>query len=288
MSADKLAQQLTDIVLKRLQEDRLVIPTLPAAAQKCLELLRDPNANLRNLGRHLELDPVLAARVLRLASSAGMGGGQAITSVEQAVTRVGAQKLKTLLVDASARRLFESRDPRISEAFRQLWEHSLAVALLARDVAALCGAQDTDTAYLAGLLHDIGKPVLASMMLEAERMIVGNRPGAWIDAGVWLASIQSTHRRVGQAIAESWKLPPAVCKVIADSGDYEAADRKSAVNAVCFANALAKVHGYRSGAAEDEEANTLVMIGRSLLGIDDEPVKLLVTNLRDRLRADGA
>jgi putative nucleotidyltransferase with HDIG domain len=280
-----LAQQMSEIVLKRVQSDRLVLPTPSTAARKCLDLLRDPDVNLRQVARQLELDPMLAARVLRMASSAALGG-QSISNVEQAVARVGAHKLKTLLVDASARKLFESRDARIAEAFQKLWEHSLAVAMLARDISALCGAEDTDAAYLAGLLHDIGKPVMGAMMLEAERMITGGKSGTWVDVGTWLASVQRVHRQVGQAIAEAWKLPAPVCKIIADSSEYDATGRKSAVNAVCFANALAKSQGFYAGPCDLEDANALVMIGRSVLGIDDEPVKALMLGLRDRIKAE--
>jgi putative nucleotidyltransferase with HDIG domain len=282
---EKLAEQMCDIVLKRVQSDRLVLPTPSAAAKKCLDLLKDPDVNMRQVARQLEVDPMLAAKVLRMAGSAAMGG-QVVANVEQAVARVGATKLKTLLIDASARKLFESRDTRIAEAFRQLWEHSLAVAMLARDVAALCGAEDTDAAYLAGLLHDIGKPVMGAMMLEAERMIAGGKSGSWVDAGTWLTSVQRVHRQVGKAIAETWKLPPLVCKIIADSSEYDSSGRKSAVNAVCFANALAKSQGFYAGSCDVEDAGALVMIGRSLLGIDDEPVKALLTNLRDRIKTE--
>jgi len=287
-TSQDLADQMADIVIKRVHADRLVLPALPVAADKCLQLLKDPDANLKAVARGLERDPFLAARVLRLANSAAMGGVQ-VANIEQAATRLGVQKLKVMLVDASARKVFESRDPRIAEAFRQLWEHSLAVALLARDVAALASVPDADVSYLAGLLHDIGKPVLGAMMLEAEKMLVSQRAGApWVTADVWLAGVQKVHRQVGMAIAERWELPDLVKKTIADSCEYDPSNRVSSVNVVCFANSLAKAYGFYPGPVDKDDAAASVMIGRSLLGIDDEPVKRLLATLKDRIQSEAA
>jgi putative nucleotidyltransferase with HDIG domain len=282
-----LADQMAAIVVKRVEADRLVLPTLPVAADKCLQLMRDPDVNLKTVARTLERDPLLAARVLR-ASNAAAFGGQSVSSIEAAVARMGVQKLKVMLIDASARKVFESRDTRIAEAFRQLWEHSLAVALLARDIAALCSAGDPDIAYLAGLLHDVGKPVLGAMMLEAEKMVVGSRPGAtWISAAAWLAGVQKVHRQVGMALAEHWQLPDLVRKTIAESSEYDSSNRNSPVNAVCFANALAKSQGFYPGVCDVDDANALLMIGRSLLGIEEEPVMRLCATLKERIHSDA-
>ena len=279
-----LADQMADIVMKRVEADRLVLPTLPVAADRSLQLLRDADVNLKTVARTLERDPMLSARVLRAANAAAFGGS--VSNLEQAVSRLGVQKLKVLLIDASARKVFESRDPRIAEAFRLLWEHSLAVALLARDVAALSGAGDPDVSYLAGLLHDIGKPVLGAMMLEAEKMVVGSRPGAtWVNAEAWLAGVQKVHRQVGISLAEHWQLPEMVKRTIAESGEYDSTNRHSAVNAVCFANALAKSQGFYAGQCDVDDANALLMIGRSLLGIDEEPVLRLVATLKERIHS---
>jgi hypothetical protein len=60
------------------------------------------------------------------------------------------------------------------------------------------------------------------------------------------------------------------------------------VNVVCFANALAKAHGFYPGPVDKDDAAASVMIGRSLLGIDDEPVKRLLATLKDRIHAEAA
>ncbi len=89
------------------------------------------------------------------------------------------------------------------------------------------------------------------------------------------------------AIAEKWQLPEAVHQAIAASNEYDSSNRQAPVNAVCFANALAKSQGFYPGPCDVEDANALVMIGRSLLSIEDEPVKRLLGTLRERIKSEA-
>ncbi len=157
----RLAAQMETIILTRLAADRLVLPALPAAALKCIRLLKDPELSLKTAATAIEQDPVLTASLIRLTNSAAMATREPVKSVLSAVTKMGTGKLKTFLFEASANQLFESRDERIARSCRALWEHSVAVAMLAKDVVAFANAGDPDDAYLGGLLHDVGKPVVA-------------------------------------------------------------------------------------------------------------------------------
>jgi putative nucleotidyltransferase with HDIG domain len=280
---EKLAKQLEDLVLKRIAEDKLSLPTMPAVAAKCLELLRNTDFSFKTVAAILEQDPVLVAQVLRMATSAAFGGGTKRVSLTEGLTRLGAKTVRTLLVEACAQKVFVSRDPNIAGAAKRLWEHSVAVAILARDLFALLGGSDSEEAYLAGLLHDVGKPVIASILLEAERQItlMGNRP--WIDSEEWVAVIKKTHRTVGMALTEKWNLPPAVSKCIKDCSEYDAGDRSSVANVVCLGNALAKQTGIYAEPVDLDDVKALVMIGRSLLGVDDALMTKLVGGLRDRI-----
>jgi putative nucleotidyltransferase with HDIG domain len=233
----------------------------------------------------VERDTVIAARVLRAANSVQHGGMERARSLPQALTRLGVEKFKSLLVEISAHRLFESRDPRIAEHTRGLWEHSLAVAMLSRDVAALCGVAETEAAYLAGLLHDIGKPVVAFLLLEAEKNVVGTRTNVWIEPEAWVDVLQKVHRPIGVSLAQKWGMPETVSAAIQDCSEYNSAERVSVGNCVRFANALAKKEGIYVGSIDASDVDALVMIGRSLLGIDDNVLQRLSGGLGDRVKA---
>ncbi len=284
MSAEKLATELKNILLKRIQSDQLVVPTIPSVVQKVQEALREGDqAAAKRASEILEQDAFLAARALRAALGSKGGGGQKKPTLSDAVNKLGPRGVKAVLVEATTQKVFVSRDAEIASALRRIWEHSVAVGTLARDVLALSGHADSDAAYLAGLLHDIGKPVVASILLEAERQTTElyNRP--WISCGEWVEVIGKTHRAVGLALAEKWQLPEGILKCLQEDLDYDNADRTSVVNAVVFANALAKKTGVYVGTVDADDIDAIVMIGRSLIGVNDEVLKTLTKGLKDRV-----
>jgi HD-like signal output (HDOD) protein len=75
MSTEKLAAELEGILTKKIQSDQLVLPTMPAVATKVMEILRDPEAGMKEAAAIMEKDPVLAARTLRMATSAAFAAG---------------------------------------------------------------------------------------------------------------------------------------------------------------------------------------------------------------------
>jgi len=283
MSVEKLSAELESILVKRIQADQLYLPSMPAVAVKILEVLRDPDAGMKEAAHLLEKDPVLAARALRMATSAAFAGGTKRISLQEALARLGTKALKSLLVEASAQKLFISRNPQINDQLKVLWEHSVAVGILARDVLALTGEGDSESAYLAGLLHDVGKPVVATVLLELERQLTEVYQKGWIDSGEWLAVVRTVHRKVAVALAEKWQLPGPIVVCIKDSAEYDKKDRHSLANAVCFSNALAKKTGIYAGEVLAEDNDAIIMIGRSVIGISDDILRTLTKGLRERV-----
>lgn len=282
ISPDALRAQLETIIKNRIEQDRLVIPAFPAAATKALNLLKDPGVNFKRVTSLLETDPVFAALVLRAASAAAYGGN-AVTSLDAAANRLGVTGLRQVLMQAAARTAFESHDRSITQRLALVWKHSVAVALLARDVGSLISLPDVEVCYLAGLLHDVGKPIVASLLLEVERSL---RKTSWLTADQWCEVIDACHRPLGVAVAQKWNMAPAVIDAVRENLEYNAGDRKSPANVVRFANAMVKQQGIAPGKIDVEDAGALVMIGRSMLGLDEAVLGRLSSGLHERL--DGA
>ena len=283
----RFAEQLEQIVKNRIEKDSLTLPTLPVVAFKVIELTRAPEFNLQDVASIIEKDPVLAAQMLKLCNSAALATREPCKTISQAISRLGSKNLRNALLEISARRLFESHDSKVAAAVKTLWEHSRAVAQLAQRVAVVSGAADPDTAYLAGLLHDVGKPVVATMLLEAESQITQRNPKLWIDFSTWMDVVQRCHRPIGLGLARKWQLPEEIQKAIEECADYDPANRLSTGNAVRFANAVAKQQGICAGPVSAEDNDALVMVGRSLLSIDDETLTRLSSDLREKSR-EGA
>jgi putative nucleotidyltransferase with HDIG domain len=179
--------------------------------------------------------------------------------------------------------MFESSDRHIAQICRGLWAHSLAVAILSRDLVREARNGRADEGYLAGLLHDIGKPVVASLLLDAERRLRGIRTQTWIMPAAWLRILSGAHRRVGVALATKWQLPDSVRNAIRDGGDYDPVEPHSLANAVRLANAITKLEGVYVGAMDESETAATVSTGRALFGVDDGQLKYLTTYLKERV-----
>src|SRR5262249_8795884 len=131
---------------------------------------------------------------------------------------------------------------------------------------------------------DVGKPIVASMLLEAERLTMAAERGAsWMSSEDWVAAIARSHRAVGVALAQRWQLPEHLVAAIRDCSEFDNSERHAPANYVRFANAVAKREGFHVGAIDSDDVMALIMIGRSLLEVNDDILGKLTATLRERV-----
>jgi len=218
------------------------IPSLPALYEEIVQALRSPDAALSVIGEIIGRDPGMSAKILQLVNSAFFGLGRAVASPGQAVSFLGLDTIRALVLSVN---VFEQFDPQKIRAFRleSLWIHSLSVGTLARTIATLESSLKSvrEESLLAGLLHDIGKLIL-----------VANLPNEY-DAAQALASREricvteaqrqvfgSSHPEVGAYLLRIWGIPDEVVEAVAfhHQPSVSPADRFTALTAVHAANAL--------------------------------------------------
>src|SRR5262245_54010999 len=136
--------------------ERCKLPPLPAIVASALRMVRDPNVNMGKLARVLSDDVALVTRLFTVSRSAFYGRYTPPKTLVHAIQVLGLRTVQRLLVASTAQSLCRDQSP-ISLS---LWEHSLAVALTAEMLARQAGSRDVETAFLTGLLHDIGQMVL--------------------------------------------------------------------------------------------------------------------------------
>jgi HD-like signal output (HDOD) protein len=270
----KLGEQLEAIITNRLTQDNLTLPLLAPIAAKVNELVRRSDASIKEMSEMVQIDPVLAALTMRQAAAFGS------KTLENAAVKLGAQRLRGVLAEACGRKVMESRDHKTMETTRSIWEHCRAVGLLAQRVGVLAGVPDPDVCFVAGILHDVGRPVLAVLLLEAEAQIVMRNPKLWIDGETWVQVVENLHRKIAIELAKKWQFPEDVQALLVPFTDYDVANRVSTWNTVHFANAVVKQLGIYPGQVPEEENDAVVMVGRSLMGIDDDSLKRVTSDIK--------
>jgi HD-like signal output (HDOD) protein len=145
-------------------------PTLPNVITDALEELERPECDFEEVASLVSLDPVLAARVLRLANSAFFGAVQKAETVEAAICRLGIKECRAMLLTVGLMTAIpELPPPHNAKIF---WTSSLASALVAHQLARDLAHPTADRAYLAGLLHLLGEGLLAIKLTERFRLAI--------------------------------------------------------------------------------------------------------------------
>jgi putative nucleotidyltransferase with HDIG domain len=173
-----------------------------------LSLTGRPDSDPKRLAELLRSDPAMTAHILRIANSPFYRPRTPIDSLPQAITRLGfVQVGQIALVVACKQRVFRAKgfEADVHRAFR----HSLGAALYAREIAR-ARRRDEEEAFLAALLHDIGRPILLQAVADAEEGVkLADKPAV-------LAVVAAMHARAGASLARRWGLPGAVTEAIAD------------------------------------------------------------------------
>jgi HD-like signal output (HDOD) protein len=135
---------------------KVELPTIPSVVQKLIVALRDPDVDTRKIGEALAQDPVLSAKVLRLANSSFFGGQRSMASIDAAIALIGIQALNRLIVASGVSSSF-AEIPGID--LKSFWRDALLAATAANKLAGRLGA-DPEAAYVCGLLHATGHLIL--------------------------------------------------------------------------------------------------------------------------------
>jgi len=196
------------ITLDQLIGKGVDLPSLPEIYLRVSQQLEDENASVEQIGITVQNDPAISSRVLKMVNSAYYGLPNQVASIDQAVSLLGRERLKHILIGSVLRGVFSSQDdPAFS--MQAFWQHSIKTAIIARHLAQQSAQIDEPEAmFTAGLLHDIGKLLLINKyperMLAAEEYMIQKR----VDIlSAELSQIGLTHTAVGEALMDHWGLP---------------------------------------------------------------------------------
>lgn len=229
----KMPEQVERALVERIDKDRIDLPVLPQVAGKVMALANDPAADAARLSALIHQDQALAAHVLRIANSPAYMPRTPIASLQHAVAMLGVNQLSEIAVTISLKS-GTVKIPGHERDVRQLWRHALASGAYAKEIARM-RRYNVESAYLCGLLHAVGKPVvLKTVTTIAAEMHVP------LELSAIIAFLDGYHSRIGNLIATEWSLPPQVADAITYYGIYEQApSHRQEAMMTCLADRLA-------------------------------------------------
>jgi len=262
---DILDNEEIKALLSRL--DRL--PSLPSLYSELVAELDSPDASIKRVGEIISKDVAMVAKILHLVNSAFFGLVRRVSSPTQAVALLGLDTIKALVLSIKVFSQFDAQKIKVF-SLDKLWMHSVSVGSLARNIAKLegCDRQEIDDSFMAGLLHDLGKLVLADNMPDqyAEAIEIARREGIpyhEAERRVFSAS----HAEVGACLLGLWGLPePLIEAVWLHHNPSRSPIRSfSALTAVHIADVLAArtLHPSIEGCQPEMDADYISALGLS-------------------------
>lgn len=224
--------ELTQVV-QRLRD----LPALPSVVLDLISSFGREDVDVTTLAEKMSRDQAMAAKILRLANSSFYGLPGRVKTVKQAIVVLGFDSARALAVASNVIDRFGG-NARCPVDVAYFWRHSIATALCARSLARHAGL-DRDAAFIGGLLHDIGRLVLATGFPEQYARVIAECGRD--DVGLGTAELRVLgvdHERAGQLLAETWKFPAPIVRAIGQHHAPAAADLADIPGVVHVANGL--------------------------------------------------
>jgi HD-like signal output (HDOD) protein len=222
-------QSIVNLVKNQLALGTTNIPVFHAVALRLQQVLARPNFSLDEVNRLISADAGLVSQVLRVANSSYYSGLSKVGTIQEAIIRLGSQEVASIAMLATQQDQYRSADPKFNAIMQLLWKHAFCCAAGSKWLALKSGydllAQE---AFLAGLLHDIGKLFLLKVMEEvckAQPLQGGTTPAILGEV------LSSLHVEQGYQLMKAWHMPEVYCDIVAGH-EAEQWDRGNALLAI--------------------------------------------------------
>jgi putative nucleotidyltransferase with HDIG domain len=235
--------EITTAIKEKILDDIDTLPTFPENIMELQALCGQHDVSFDLISSKIMLDPSLAAEVLKTANTAGFITSKRIDSINEAVIIIGLKNLRMILMASASRKIISRRFKR----FEQVWDHCTKTASLARFMAIHYGlARIADSAFVAGLLHDMGKIVILSAdqaLMEKISDITGNRR---LRSSTILeeVAIGISHSEIGAMMAKKWNFPEDLVDALKNHHSPLLANkRNSAMVMIVYLANILTMHG---------------------------------------------
>jgi len=225
---------LEQLLIERIRKGAIELPLLPQVASRILAMVYDPDAEAAKLAELIHQDQALAAHVIRIANTPAYMTRNPVVSLQHAVSMLGMNLMSELAFSASIKGS-AFKVPGWDDEVKSLWHYSLASGAYAKEIARM-RRFNVESAYLCGLLHGIGRPVVLQTLVALSK-----EQGSTLSKELVHQLLDGYYIQVGLLVADDWGLPPPVVESIGFHVDYQyAKTAKQECMTTCLAGRLAK------------------------------------------------
>ncbi len=180
------------------------IKQLPMVARKIMAVVENPKSTAGDLEKIITSDQALTTRLLKIANSSFYGLLRKVNTLQRAILVIGFKQIKDIAISNAALNLYRSSDP----LSQKLWEHAVGNAIATRMISLEFDRTEADEAFIAGLLHDLGKVVLIRAKPEETKAIWKATHDAKVDQlEMEMETLGFSHTHMGGELAHMWNLP---------------------------------------------------------------------------------
>jgi HD-like signal output (HDOD) protein len=208
------APSLIEIVQSRIIGNAVRLPVFNPTAVRIQQEIRREEPDLRLIERLIGSDQALTAEVLRYSNSSFYKGLMQVSTVRNAIVRLGINEVSNIVMAVAHENQFRSKDPFLNSIMRKLWCHALATAMGAHWLARHCGLHGTaHEAFFAGLLHDVGKLFILTVIDDIQQSgDLAVKPSI----SLLMEAMDELHPAHGYALMHHWNLPEKYSRVVRD------------------------------------------------------------------------
>lgn len=201
------AQALAELLEELIESGKIEIPMLPEVANKALLLTQNPDSDASEMAALIQSDQSLAGHVMRIANSAAYTPMANLVSLQQAIARLGMGVISEIALAASmGTKLFNT--PGYEDYVANLWRYALATGLWAKEIARH-NRSNVEVAFLAGLLHSMGRPAVLQAILDLEK----NENLGLTKTDI--SDLENTYaHKVTESVVVSWEMPSLVIEAV--------------------------------------------------------------------------
>ena len=260
--------------------------TLPEISLRVNDIANDPDSTAEDMAAVISQDPALVVRMLKIANSAYYGLSKEVETISRAVAILGTNKIRDLVLSTSASQAFDGI-PNDLITMQDFWHHSLYCGLLAQILSKKSKKANSESIFIAGLLHDIGQLLMFNQLPEKSHeaillLMEGSEDLETYEAEQHVFGFD--HTQVGAALMKSWKLAPVLEECIEfHHAPQKAKDFPAEVALINIANSVAVMADFDS-MSEDDEIPMINPASWELTGLTKDDLPEAIKKAQDEIK----